>query len=362
MNELFCPHCAHKHAPGLRFCPNTGKPLPEVQTCPNCGRDVLPDWNICVNCGEQLNRRSPVPRTTPPARRVWYILLFSGLVLVIAGISYLFVNWGENVFGYLQKETLKLIEDLDPLNRFSAEDQHPVEAATPAAEILGRLPASPTLESLASATQALVMDDSAHFTPLSTAIENQITVSAPLTPTVITNSAPAQAASATQTDVAPPTLTPIPLSSVPIGKIVFTCQIFRDPSRNQICLIQADGSGWRRLSTDDHADHLYPSFSPNGQSIVFSLEKGDQQIYEMDIDGKQRQLTNLPFQAYAPAISPDNRWIVFTGNDGKIQTLWLMQRDGSIPSRLINGIDGDAFDPAWSPDSRAGPFCCYDCR
>jgi len=138
----------------------------------------------------------------------------------------------------------------------------------------------------------------------------------------------------------------------PNGKIVFACQIFKDSKRNQICMINADGSGWRRLSSDDMADHTYPSFAPDGQSIVFAMEgeqDDDHQIYEMDLSGKQRRLTDLPFGAYAPAISPDNRWIVFTGNDGSQQSLWLMNRDGSNPHRLTYG-KGDSFDPVWSPD------------
>ena len=83
---------------------------------------------------------------------------------------------------------------------------------------------------------------------------------------------------------------------------------------------------------------------------MFALEKDDDhQIYEMNLTGYQRQLTDLPFGAYAPAISPENHWIVFTGNDGRKQTIWLMNRDGSEP-RSLSRMIGDAFDPTWSPD------------
>ena len=47
--------------------------------------------------------------------------------------------------------------------------------------------------------------------------------------------------------------TPVPGSSSggPAGKIVWTCQLFKVQAMNQVCIMNADGSGFRRLTTDD---------------------------------------------------------------------------------------------------------------
>jgi TolB protein len=132
---------------------------------------------------------------------------------------------------------------------------------------------------------------------------------------------------------------------------VFTCQIFRDPDRDQICIMNPDGSGYRRLTGDDHALHFYASFAPDGKSIVFSSDlSGRFEIYEMDLEGVKRQVTSGLGKVYAPSISPDGRLIVFTHETGGHQEIWLMNRNGGSPRRLFGWPDGDGWDPAWSPD------------
>ncbi len=143
-----------------------------------------------------------------------------------------------------------------------------------------------------------------------------------------------------------PTPHPTPTVPAPTGKIVYTCQIFGESTLNQICMMNADGSNQVRLTTNDQADHLYPSLAPDGSSLVFtSNQTGDYEIYEQTLDGTTRQLTTRG-DAYAPAISPDGSLIVFTVSDGERQSLWIMNRDGSGARLLVN----EAWDAAWSPD------------
>jgi TolB protein len=145
--------------------------------------------------------------------------------------------------------------------------------------------------------------------------------------------------------------TPRPITTEPQGKIVFACQISREPARNQLCLINADGSDWKRLSTDDTADYTYPTFTPDGQAVIFSLKKfGSNQIYEIDLSGNFHQLSDLTFDAYAPSVSADNRNIVFTVNDGSRQTIWTMNRDGTNPHQISDSSRAEDWDPTWSPD------------
>lgn len=171
-------------------------------------------------------------------------------------------------------------------------------------------------------------------------------------PTLLLNtSTPTQSIVASPTQSARPTDTPAPFSTSPQGKIVFACQTTKDSDRNQICLIDADGSNWKRLSSDDAADHTYPHLAPDGQAIIFSYKKfGSHQIYEMDLSGNMRQLSELPFEAYAPSVSPNNQKIVFTTNDGSHQSLWIMGRNGENPFQLTTTLEGEAWDPVWSSD------------
>ncbi len=101
------------------------------------------------------------------------------------------------------------------------------------------------------------------------------------------------------------------MGGAPSGKIVYTCQVFKDNNRNQICIMDGDGSHQRRLTTDDHANSWYPSLAPDGNSIVFSSNQtGEHEIYEMDLNGHQSRLTALG-ELYAPEVSPNGQYIAF---------------------------------------------------
>jgi TolB protein len=152
-----------------------------------------------------------------------------------------------------------------------------------------------------------------------------------------------------------PTLTFAAASSDgPAGKIVLTCQIFKVQASNQICIMNADGTGYRRLTTDNTRQHYYPSLSPDGASVTYAAfrEANVYEIYEMNLgDGSVRQLTDRLGILNSPEISPDGAEVVFMHSfpTGERYELWLMNRDGSNPHRLFDGI---GWDPSWSPDGR----------
>lgn len=138
----------------------------------------------------------------------------------------------------------------------------------------------------------------------------------------------------------------------PVGKIVYTCQVSGRSDLNQICIMDADGSGSRVLTTLPGADHLYPSLSPAGDVVVFTSNAGaGYDIYELRTDGSTGPVPLTGFgDAYAPAISPDERTIVFTRSDGVWRQLWLMSRSGSNPVPITDPAWGGGWDASWSPD------------
>lgn len=131
----------------------------------------------------------------------------------------------------------------------------------------------------------------------------------------------------------------------PQGRIVYVCQIFRLQAQDQICLINADGTGQRRLTTDDTARHYYPSFAPDGQSVLFSSNMdGNFKIYELTLTGQLTAIGDMV--GVSPEVSPDNQLIVFATSDGKTNYIWIMDRAGGHKRLLYS----DGWDPTWSPD------------
>lgn len=143
----------------------------------------------------------------------------------------------------------------------------------------------------------------------------------------------------------------------PSGKITYVCQLSKRSGRNQICIINADGSGQRVLTPAGNYDDFFPSMSPDGTSVVFaSTRSGRYQVYEINLLTSQvTQLTYLTDDsAYAPEISPENTHIVFYAiHDGvsspASHNLWIAERDGSNPTQITDR-PGGAWDPVWSPD------------
>ncbi len=148
----------------------------------------------------------------------------------------------------------------------------------------------------------------------------------------------------------PPSQTPLP--SGLWGQIAFTCQIYKNHLKNQICLMNANGSSQIRLTSDDNADHAWPSISPDGRSVIYAANNtGEYEIYEMDLSSRRfTQLTSSRRNS-APAISPDGKYIVYIHKVGDFRQLWVMDRSGNNQHPLIGSDQWGAWDGTWSSDS-----------
>ena len=98
-------------------------------------------------------------------------------------------------------------------------------------------------------------------------------------------------------------------SGQPETKIAFVSD--RDGNR-EIYIMNADGSGQTNL-TNNAAEDLWATFSPDGSKIAFYSERDvSSEIYVMDADGaNQTKLTNNPSSDFRPVFSPDGTRIIF---------------------------------------------------
>jgi TolB protein len=138
-----------------------------------------------------------------------------------------------------------------------------------------------------------------------------------------------------------------PAIGEPAGKIAYVCQ--QDKKHNQICLMNADGSDQHVLVAWPLVQSYYPSFAPDGQSVIFASNYGGEfALYEASLDGVVTAIPTVSQEVASPDISPDGEWIVFTiVNDVAANVIALTPRGGGEVTIVYAN---DSWDPTWSPD------------
>jgi Tol biopolymer transport system component len=123
---------------------------------------------------------------------------------------------------------------------------------------------------------------------------------------------------------------------------------------NQVFLMGADGGNCRVVSADDFI--VAPMFAPGNSRIVFMSHRDRKyDLYEMDLDGtRQTKLTRgTPGHVLFGQFSPDGSTILFATDvssnvSGSHETIWTMNRDGSVQIQLTFGEGNDTF-PRFQP-------------
>jgi TolB protein len=94
-----------------------------------------------------------------------------------------------------------------------------------------------------------------------------------------------------------------------------------------------------------------PAISPDGQSIAFVSDRdGKDEIYIMNADGSNaRRLTDDPASEWQPSWSPDGNQIVFTsGSTSGGFNIFIIGSEGTNLHQLTDD-PGWEFEPAWQP-------------
>lgn len=133
----------------------------------------------------------------------------------------------------------------------------------------------------------------------------------------------------------------------------------RDYAKTSIWMVGVDGTGLRQVVPNRaYGWELigHPEWSPDGTEIVlFAGKLRAPQIYILDADGTSpRAVTNRVGQNLDPSWSPDGQSILFVGCPGSIcphtsYEIYRIRRDGTGETRLTNDVFRD-HDPYYSPD------------
>jgi Tol biopolymer transport system component len=159
----------------------------------------------------------------------------------------------------------------------------------------------------------------------------------------------------------PASIEPAPRSSLH-GRIAYSTR------GGDIWVMNANGSGRRRITHSGRGTDFDPDFSPDGRRIVFRTSRGryapDQYgiglegIFVVNIRTRRERQIQPRTGGLFPAWSPDGSKIAFSGlarTGGPLDTIHLMNPDGSGVVDI--GPPGECA--TWSPDSSKLMYCSH---
>jgi Tol biopolymer transport system component len=126
------------------------------------------------------------------------------------------------------------------------------------------------------------------------------------------------------------------------GLITFTRN---DGGDDDIFVMGNDGSNPTNLTPGNATGDAQPTFSPDGQTIVFN--RGPD-LFSMSSAGANQAPLNVT--GFQPTFTPDGTRLVFSRNDGGDSDVFIANADGSNPVNLTGGSPVGDQNPNVSPD------------
>ena len=122
-------------------------------------------------------------------------------------------------------------------------------------------------------------------------------------------------------------------------------------------IVDSDGARTRTITTGKGA--LSPAWSPNGESVVFTvLGNNGTQVQELDVrTGRIRRISQIRAGLnITPIYQPDGSGILYAQGTGNGTDLIFASLDSSPPKRITVGRGTDNTSPSYSPDGRQIAF------
>ncbi|HEY1361391.1 MAG TPA: Tol-Pal system beta propeller repeat protein TolB [Xanthobacteraceae bacterium] len=109
-------------------------------------------------------------------------------------------------------------------------------------------------------------------------------------------------------------------------------------------------TGQREIVSNFPGMSFSPRFSPDGQRVIFSLQRGgNSNLFVMDLRSRSTmRLTDTQVIDTAPSYSPDGTRISFESDRGGRQQIYIMAASGGDAQRISFG-EGAYSTPVWSP-------------
>ena len=140
---------------------------------------------------------------------------------------------------------------------------------------------------------------------------------------------------------------------------------FTPKGYTHIFVIDAELGGTPRQVTSGDYSHDDPQWSADGKEIFFSAIRkpeaeylhGDSEIYSVNLDSLEvKALTDRKGPDRGPQVSPDGKWIAYTGYNDKdytshLSNLYLMDRTGDRKRILAVNLPNSPSSVTWAPDS-----------
>ena len=133
----------------------------------------------------------------------------------------------------------------------------------------------------------------------------------------------------------------------PEGKILYASDA---SGAADVWEMEADGTGQKQLTAGAGRNYA-PAVSPDGRYVFFhSNRSGGWQIWRMDRDGSNStQMTTDKEESNWPEVSPDGKWVLYQHTSGGTPTVWRMPVNGGTPSQITTAL---SMRPTVSPDGK----------
>ncbi|MGD8404187.1 MAG: S9 family peptidase [Anaerolineales bacterium] len=126
---------------------------------------------------------------------------------------------------------------------------------------------------------------------------------------------------------------------------------------DQLVLTDRDGSWPRALTDSSDGDHWDPQPSPDGKSVAFlyrpfdDLNRLDICLIDLESGGIRKLYGKPKVRTHSPRWSPDGKWIAFICQENGHDDLWIVKPAGE-GLHQVTKLGYDIAQYAFSPDSR----------